>query len=130
MRFSNILVAAAALVAGAQAAVVDRQISVPVSVTCIIDDNIIDVLKRWGEPTSTITSSVSATPIGTTSYSTATATSTTNPFYGVCPCYSTASKKRFVEERQISVPVEVTCTLDDDIVTVGTTLVDVLGEIL
>lgn len=130
MRFSAIVTAAVAFIAGAQAAVVDRQISVPVTVSCIIDDNIIDILKRWGEPTSTITSSASWTPVGTTSYTTATVTSTATPFGGYCPCDSTANKKRFIDERQISVPVEVTCTLDDNIVTVGTSVIDLLGEIL
>jgi hypothetical protein len=76
--------------------VVDRQVSVPVSVSCIIDENWIDILKRWGEPTTTITSSASWTPVGTTSYTTATVTSTATPFGGYCPCDSTANKKRFI----------------------------------
>jgi hypothetical protein len=84
--------------------VVDRQISVPVTVSCIINDNFIDILKRWGEPTTTpcatptetITKSVSVTPSGTTSWATTTVTSTATPFGGACPCYSAASKKRFV----------------------------------
>lgn len=130
MRFFAIAAASIAFIAGAQAAIVDRQISVPVTVSCIIDDDIVDVLKRWGEPTTTITSSASWTPVGTTSYTTATVTSTSTPFGGYCPCDSTANKKRFIDERQITVPVEVTCTLDSDVVTVGTTLIDVLGDIL
>lgn len=133
MRLTTLAAAAVAFAASAQAAVVDRQVSVPVTVTCIIDQNWLDILKRWEEPTTTLTKSVTVTASGTTSWATTTVTSTATPFGGACPCYSNASKKRFVEERQISIPVEVTCDIDDDVVTVGTVALDdvtgLLGEL-
>lgn len=130
MRFTAVA-AVVALAAGAQAAVIDRQISVPISVSCVLDDNIIDILKRWEEPKTTITKSVTVTATGPTSYTTTTVTSTATPYGGICPCTGgNASKKRFIEERQISVPVEVTCTLDNNVVTVGTTLLSDVGGLL